>query len=118
MEGAAHGLAFASGSATTATIAALLKAGEHLISVDDVYGGTNRYFNRVAKPTMNLDITFVDFNEPGALEAAIKPNTKVRRITHPSAHRPPLLPPPPSPTLLLSSPPSPASLPSFLPSLR
>ena len=77
MEGAAYGLAFASGSATTATIVGMLASGDHIISVDDVYGGTNRYFNRVAKPSANIDISFVDFNQPSALEAAITPRTKL-----------------------------------------
>ena len=77
VEGAAYGLAFASGSATTATIVSMLQAGDHIISVDDVYGGTNRYFNRVAKPTMSIDISFVDFNQPAALESAITPRTKM-----------------------------------------
>ena len=77
VEGAAYGLAFGSGSATTATIVSMLQAGDHIISVDDVYGGTNRYFNRVAKPTMNMDISFVDFNQPAALESAITPRTKL-----------------------------------------
>jgi len=44
VEGGMYGLAFASGSATTATIVNMLKEGDHIISVDDVYGGTNRYF--------------------------------------------------------------------------
>lgn len=70
-------MAFASGSATTVTVINMLKAGDHVISVDDVYGGTNRYFDKVARPSNNLDFTMVDFTKPGALEAAIKPNTKM-----------------------------------------
>jgi cystathionine gamma-lyase len=55
----------------------MLNAGDHVISVDDVYGGTNRYFNKVARPSNNLDFSMVDFTKEGALEAAIKPNTKM-----------------------------------------
>lgn len=47
LEGADFGLAFASGSVTTATVASLLTNGSHLISVNDVYGGTFRYFTKV-----------------------------------------------------------------------
>jgi cystathionine gamma-lyase len=75
-EGGKYALAFSSGSATTATIINMLSAGDHIISVDDVYGGTNRYFNRVAKPNMNLSVSFIDFNKQGQLEAAITEKTK------------------------------------------
>jgi cystathionine gamma-lyase len=55
----------------------LLQAGDHVISIDDVYGGTNRYFSKVAKPCNNLEFSMIDFTQEGALEAAIKPNTKM-----------------------------------------
>ncbi len=51
----------------------LLETGQHVVIVDDVYGGTQRYFRRVAKPTYNMDFTFVDFNDPVALRAAFQP---------------------------------------------
>ena len=51
LEGAAHGLAFASGSATTQVIATLALPGERILCVDDVYGGTYRYFERVLRET-------------------------------------------------------------------
>jgi len=76
-EKAKYGLAFASGSATTVTILHLLNSGDHVISVDDVYGGTNRYFNRVARPSNNIEFSMVDFTKEGELEAAIRPNTKM-----------------------------------------
>lgn len=49
LEHARHALAFSSGSATTAIILQSLAAGDHVISVSDVYGGTHRYFTQVAK---------------------------------------------------------------------
>ena len=49
LEGGRHGLAFASGSATTAVIAELAAPGETILCSDDVYGGTYRYFERVAQ---------------------------------------------------------------------
>lgn len=51
LEGAAHGLAFASGSATTAAIAALALPGDEVLISDDVYGGTFRLFERVLRET-------------------------------------------------------------------
>src|SRR5512141_667184 len=50
LEGGRHGIAFASGSATTSAIAQLAAAGEEILVGDDVYGGTYRYFERVHRP--------------------------------------------------------------------
>ena len=50
LEGGGHGIAFASGSATTAAIAELALAGDEVVIGDDVYGGTYRYFERVRRP--------------------------------------------------------------------
>jgi cystathionine gamma-synthase len=50
LEGGAHGIAFASGSAATATLAELAAPGEEIVVGDDVYGGTYRFFERVARP--------------------------------------------------------------------
>ena len=83
LEGGKHGLAFASGSATTATIINMFKAGDHFISVNDVYGGTNRYFNRVAAP-IGFHSTFVDMSDLKNVEAAFRPNTKMVWIETPT----------------------------------
>ena len=61
LEGAQHGLAFASGSATTATIAALAHSGEEVLVSDDVYGGTFRYFERVMKD-LGVSARYVDLD--------------------------------------------------------
>jgi len=55
----------------------MLKSGDHVISIDDVYGGTNRYFTRVAKPANDMKFSFVDLTKPGALQAAITPRTRM-----------------------------------------
>jgi cystathionine gamma-lyase len=70
-------LAFSSGSATTATIINGLQAGSHVISVNDVYGGTYRYFTKVAVGN-GVDTTFVDLANAQDIEPHFKPNTKVR----------------------------------------
>ncbi|GAB5030439.1 cystathionine gamma-lyase [Nannochloropsis oceanica] len=69
-----HALAFASGLAATSAVVHLLETGQHVVIVDDVYGGTQRYFRKIAKPTYNIDFSFVDFNDTTALEAAFRPN--------------------------------------------
>lgn len=59
LEGARFGIAFASGSAATATLAELAAPGERLVVGDDVYGGTYRFFERVARPR-GVDSRYVD----------------------------------------------------------
>jgi cystathionine gamma-lyase len=54
-----------------------LATGSHVISIDDVYGGTQRFFRRVATPSYNMKFSFVDFTQEGALEAAFTPETKL-----------------------------------------
>jgi cystathionine beta-lyase/cystathionine gamma-synthase len=59
LEGAAHGIAFASGSAATAAIAQLATAGDEIVVGDDVYGGTFRYLERVHRPA-GVDARYAD----------------------------------------------------------
>jgi cystathionine gamma-lyase len=84
LEGGARGLAFASGLAATAAVLELLDAGSHVIAGDDLYGGTFRLFERVRKRTAGLETTFVDLAGPGALEAALRPNTRLIWVETPS----------------------------------
>ncbi|XP_072430268.1 cystathionine gamma-lyase-like [Chiloscyllium punctatum] len=83
VDGAKYCLAFASGLATTMTIAHLLKSGDNIICMNDVYGGTNRYFRRVASE-MGLEVSFIDCTSLECLDAAIKPNTKLVWIETPT----------------------------------
>jgi cystathionine gamma-lyase len=84
LEGGARGLAFASGLAATAAVLDLLDAGSHVIGGDDLYGGTFRLFERVRKRTAGLETTFADLAAPGALEAALRPNTRLVWVESPS----------------------------------
>lgn len=59
LEGGAHGIAFASGSAATAAIAQLAQSGDEIVVGDDVYGGTFRYFERVHRPS-GVDARYAD----------------------------------------------------------
>jgi len=76
LEGGKYGMAFASGLASCMTCIQLLKSGDHVITTDDVYGGTNRYFRQVAAK-FGLEFSFVDFTKLEVVKAAIKPNTKM-----------------------------------------
>ncbi|XP_033736858.1 cystathionine gamma-lyase-like [Pecten maximus] len=76
LEGAKLGMVFASGLATTTAITHLLKQGDHIVSMNDLYGGTNRYFKKVAS-RMGIETSFVDCTVAKNVGAAIKPNTKM-----------------------------------------
>jgi cystathionine gamma-lyase len=84
LEGGAHGFAFASGLATTATLLDLLDTGSHVVAMDDLYGGTFRLFERVKKRSAGLDFTFVDLADIAALEAAIRPETRMIWVETPT----------------------------------
>lgn len=77
LEGAPHGVAFASGCAATHAVMSLLKAGDHVVASDDLYGGTVRLFNRVLAERCGLQFTYADLSDPAALDAAFQPNTKL-----------------------------------------
>jgi len=77
LEGGKYGLSFASGLATTTTILASLSAGDHVISVDDVYGGTQRLFRRVCAPNTGIQFSLVDFTSESAYTSAFTPKTKL-----------------------------------------
>ena len=84
LEGGTHGYAFASGLAATATVLDVLDSGSHVICMDDVYGGTFRLFERVRKRSANLEFSFVDLNDRAALDAAVRPNTRLIWIETPT----------------------------------
>jgi len=75
LEGGARGFAFSSGCAAATTLLHSLKPGDHVISGDDVYGGTFRLFDKVMKP-FGLESTFIDLGDLSKLEAAFKPSTR------------------------------------------
>jgi cystathionine gamma-lyase len=77
LEGGAAGFAFASGLAASATIVDLLDSGSHVIAMHDLYGGSYRLFENVRKRSAGHEVSFVDLTDPAALEAAIRPNTRL-----------------------------------------
>lgn len=77
------GVVFASGLSTTNGIMTLLQGGDHVVAMDDLYGGTRRLFTRVNQ-LQGLSFSFVDFNDEVALEAAITPATKLLWLETPT----------------------------------
>ena len=83
LEGGKVGFAFATGMAAETTIIHLLKAGDHVISGDDVYGGPYRLFQNVMRD-FGLEFTFLRMDSRQTIEQAIKPNTKMLWLETPS----------------------------------
>lgn len=84
LEGGVRGFAFASGMAATSTLLELLDAGSHIVATDDLYGGSFRLFERVRKRSAALETSFIDMSHDGALEAALRPNTRMIWIETPT----------------------------------
>ncbi|MFC7418452.1 trans-sulfuration enzyme family protein [Iodobacter arcticus] len=84
LEGGTRGYAFASGMAAIATVLELLPVNSHLVAVDDLYGGSGRLFEKVKQRTAGLTVTYVATGDLEALQAAIKPETKMIWIETPS----------------------------------
>ncbi|KAI9461342.1 Cys/Met metabolism PLP-dependent enzyme-domain-containing protein [Boletus coccyginus] len=84
--GGAYAIAFASGSATTATLVQAVGPNAHILSVNDVYGGTFRYLKQVAAETQGVETTFLDLEntDDDAVLAAFRPNTKIVWIETPT----------------------------------
>ncbi len=76
LEGGETGLAFSSGLAAIDAIAKLLKAGDEIIAVDDIYGGAYRLFTQVYEQ-FGITINFVDTSDPEKVFNAITPRTKL-----------------------------------------
>lgn len=83
MEGGKYGMAFASGLGATNTIMQMLKYGDHVICMDDVYGGTNRLFSKIiAKHYLSFD--FVDCRDLELVKKSIRPETKIIWVETPT----------------------------------
>ncbi len=83
LEGGRYGFAFGSGCAAATTILHMLRAGDHVVAGDDLYGGTYRIFERVMKQ-FGLEVTYVDPINTTAFAEAIRPNTKMVWVETPT----------------------------------
>ncbi|WP_338464392.1 PLP-dependent aspartate aminotransferase family protein [Franconibacter daqui] len=84
LEGGAQGYAFASGLAAISTVLELLDKESHIVAIDDVYGGTYRLLENVRKRTAGLTVSWVKPDDLAALEAAIRPETKMVWVETPT----------------------------------
>jgi len=71
LEGGTHGFAYASGMAATDAVLTLLDSGNHVLAMDDLYGGTRRLFERVRRDASNLRFSFADLADDAVADRAI-----------------------------------------------
>jgi cystathionine gamma-lyase len=83
LEGARHGLAFASGMAATDMLLHLLDAGDHVLCSDDVYGGTFRLFDKVFR-RHEMTFSFADMTDAAVVEKALTPKTRMIWVETPT----------------------------------
>lgn len=84
LEGGVAGFAFASGMAAASTVMELLDSGDHVIALDDLYGGTFRMFDKVRRRSAGLEFDFTDLSDPDILSSLKRDNTKMVWIETPS----------------------------------
>ncbi|MHC4949102.1 MAG: trans-sulfuration enzyme family protein [Planctomycetota bacterium] len=78
------GFAFASGLAAMATCLELLDTGDHVVAMDDLYGGSYRLMTNVRQRSMGLDVTYVDLTDLDRLEAAVTDRTRMIWVETPT----------------------------------
>src|SRR5437870_2628168 len=83
LEGARYGLAFSSGMAAIHNVLSILRAGDHVVTTQDLYGGAWRIFVKYFAK-FGLDFTFVDTSDLRAVEKAIRPSTRLLWLETPS----------------------------------
>ncbi|MDR3739161.1 MAG: PLP-dependent aspartate aminotransferase family protein [Terracidiphilus sp.] len=83
LEGGHSGHAFASGMAAIHALVAMLKTGDHVVCSRDVYAGTVRLFDQIISG-YGIQIEYVDTSDLKAVEAAMRPNTKLVHVETPS----------------------------------
>lgn len=84
LESGSAAFAFASGLAAISTVLELLDSGAHIVATDDIYGGSFRLMERVRKRSAGLQVSFADFTDLAAVEAAIRPETKLLWVETPT----------------------------------
>jgi len=83
LENARFASAFGSGMAAVNGACSILRAGDHIVAISDLYGGTHRLFSDVF-PRYGIETTYVDMCDLAATRAAIRPNTKLFWVETPT----------------------------------
>ncbi len=74
LEGGEYGISFSSGMAAISSVIQLLKAGDHVVCSDDVYGGTFRLFDKIYN-NFGLEFSFIDTSNPENIKKALTEKT-------------------------------------------
>ena len=84
LEGSSFGYAFSSGMAACSTVLEVLNSGDHVLAMDDLYGGTYRLFEDVRKRSAGLKFTFSDLSDLSTLKTSITSKTKMIWVETPT----------------------------------
>ncbi len=84
LEEGVAGFSFASGMAAVDCLMSLLSPGDHVLAVDDLYGGSWRLFERVRRRASGIDFSFVDMSEPDAVASALTDRTRMVWVETPT----------------------------------
>ncbi|WP_224335276.1 cystathionine gamma-synthase [Haloprofundus halobius] len=83
LEGGAYGRCFSSGMGSINTVMNLLESGDHVVTGDDVYGGTHRLFTQVYEQ-YDVEFDFVDTTDHDAVADAMRPETTLLWVETPT----------------------------------
>ena len=83
-ENAAHGIAFSSGLAASNAVISLLKTGDHVLALDDLFGGTSALFRDIMQNGNGINFTFLSMDKLENLDAAVTPKTKLIWLESPT----------------------------------
>lgn len=84
MESTKYAFALNSGMSATLSILSMLKEGDHLLCIDDVYGGTQRYLRRIWQPNFKMEFSMADMSDLRKLRGEFKKNTKMVWVETPT----------------------------------
>lgn len=84
LESGNRGFAFASGMASLSTLLDHFQPGDHIIAMNDLYGGSYRLFENVRRRSQGLDFSLVDLSDLSQLKAAITPKTRMIWVETPT----------------------------------
>jgi cystathionine gamma-lyase len=84
LEGGKHSLIWSSAMGATTGIIQLLKTGDEVICIDDVYGGTQRYFRKISNPQQGIKYNFISFDTMEPLQKSLNQNTKIVWVESPT----------------------------------
>jgi cystathionine beta-lyase/cystathionine gamma-synthase len=84
LEDGIAGFGFSSGVAAISACVELLKPGDHVIAMDDLYGGTVRLFNEIKIKSQGISVTYVDMTDLRNLDSALTPKTKMIFVETPT----------------------------------